>query len=176
MVEFIRIMSRALKNETYGVNAQIANLPHDFNDPPIPQIKAIIDSTQKDEDVAALGRGIQVLDSPVLVVTLQNPIESNVEFADVMRQYNDCDIFIDIVVASLDAAPTTRDLLYIIRAIIACIRDLMAEENNDTDQNMNDICYESLNRITWGPVNQQIEGGVIVGTVIPNFNIRDRNP
>lgn len=173
MVELVRMITAALAHPTYGVNAQIKALTPDDGDNLPPTIVKILDVTRPDSDII-LDQS-RILDWPVLVVSLQNPIEGDREFGEVMRDYTTTEVFIDLVVGGRDAGLSTADVLYTIRCIIRTLRDLLAEANA-ADVVRGGICLLFLNRLTWGPVAAELPSGMIVGTVVPDFAVRDTQP
>jgi hypothetical protein len=171
MVEICRIHSAALAHQTYGVNAQLANLPKYESDPEIPEIARVLDLTIDPEVILRK----RPMDYPSLIVSMQNVANSDREFGDVYRDSRDVLVNIDIVVSATDPAPSARDVLYYIRAILRCLKDLMEPLHSD-DQEQNGIQLVAMNAVDWGPVNIELPSGRIVGTVIPSYYIRDSLP
>lgn len=171
MVEICRIHSAALRHPTYGVNAQLATIPMYPEDPALPTIARVLDVTEDPEVI----RGVRPLDFPALIVSLQSPIDAEREFGDVLRDNLAAQVFIDIVVGAQDPAPSARDTLYYIRAILRCLKDMMSPEN-EADVFVHGIRLVAMNKVQWGPMNLELPTGKIVGTVVPDYLIRDTLP
>ena len=67
MVELVRMVADALRNDVFGINKQLLVIPRDVGDPVISPIVRVMDIT---EDVDTLG-DVTPLDWPSLLVSLQ---------------------------------------------------------------------------------------------------------
>ena len=170
MVEVLDMIARALNHTTYGINAQIETFTPAPGTAAPPKIVKV--HTMLEEDTEEPQR---VLDWPILFVSYQTPVEGSREFGTVIRDYDTFEIYIDLVIGSKDFAFTRRDSLNTIRCILKTLRDFM-DPLNLADQSLNSVCLNYLNRVTWGPVTQDLQAGKVVGTVIPDYNVTDQAP
>ncbi len=170
MIEVIRIVSAALVHATYGVNVQLETVPlAEEHRKPHPIVK-FLDATEDDEVLVQP----RPLDYPAIVTSIQTRAESDSEFGGVFRDWNSVEVFIDLIVGTADAF-SARDVLYTLRAIVKCLHDLMDPVNTE-DTQLNNICIFQINSIAIEPAALELPSGMIVGTVIPNFFVRDQQP
>lgn len=170
MIEVIRVVTAALQHDTYGVNKQLQTIPLAEGHRKPKLVKRFLDASENDEVLVAP----RPLDYPSIVVSMQTRAESDSEMGGVFRDWNSVEIFIDLIVGTADVF-SARDVLYTLRAIIKSLHDLM-DPVNSSDTQQNNVCIIAINSIAFEPAALELPSGLIVGTVIPNFFVRDQQP
>jgi hypothetical protein len=172
ILETIRIVSEALENGTYGVNAQLSSLDIDSGDTVPTNIVKVGNETE--DFLVAMGRVVTPL--PSLNVALDGDVDLDPEVMTIVR---DGDVVIAIRVGqSNDQAQNgMRDTYYYLRAIQKTLRDLSANGNIDA-RTRNNICVGEITEMIHRPLFREIEdtNAVVTGQLIVTYRVRDNNP
>jgi hypothetical protein len=171
ILESIRITADALADATIGVNAQLDSLSRDPGDPEPTHIVKVKDVT-RDEDAAKETMG---LDWPILVVTADLPAQAEGEVGTIYRDAASVPVRILYVTGDADAAQAVREGLYVTRAIVKTIRELMRNENRSM-ATRNGIVVMATNSVTWGQLIQELPEGMITAQVVADYQVRDTQP
>ena len=124
MLEALRIVADWMADPTYGVNAALRQVPRDPNEPEPMRVLAITDSTREPSS----GRTYVGPSLPYLALSLGGPSTLDGAVHAAWREATDVTVDVRLWVAKTDTARAKRDALYIVRAIMASLRELNRNE------------------------------------------------
>lgn len=172
ILETVRVVSAALENLTYGVNAQLASLDIDSGDTVPTNIVTIGNETE--DFLVAMGRVVTPF--PSLSVALDGDADLDGEVLTTIRDA-EIPIAIRMGLSNDQAQNGLRDTYYYLRAVIKTLRDL-SSNSNIADRTRNNICVAEILELTHRPLFREIEdtNGIVTGQLIVTYKVRDVNP
>lgn len=171
IVETIRTWTDWLKDPTYGVNAQLANVPKDAGDP-VPTNIAFIGDQTRDKVVA---QWKEPQDFPALYVTMDGPAVGAGEVGTIHRDYDSVVVAIRYLVRNPDAEEALRDTFYTLRAIVRSVKDL-AHNDQAPQRTRNGIYIGTVKSIAYGQWREGVGNATATGVVTITQDVRDSSP
>lgn len=179
IVETVRIVADALKDDTYGVNVLLDALARDEHDPAPPRVAAIVDVT-RDAVLAAGEQGIDFVppaDWPALIVAPFGAFttEGQANMSQGIIDGTGAGVQVTYGTAQADLSAAMRDGAYTVRAVSQCMTQLFLEANVQA-RIRNGIALWSIRRRQWGPMLERRDIGWLTADFVAEFHTRDTNP
>jgi len=173
--ETLRIVTKALQSDVYGVNVMLEHIPLDDTEHPPPEVKRILEETVSDE-AARLERP---RDWPVLMVTTEAPTLLDPSSKATAPYREDGRVWTAIRYASgeSDDAERRRQLYDTLRAAMYSLRSLILKHSGDAVQN--NVQLVSVQTLFFGGTEKtELDevGPLIAGALLVEWFVRDELP
>ena len=172
ILETIRVVSTALSNGEYGVNAQLSNLDIDSGDTVPTNISKVANETE--DFGVALGRVATPF--PSLNVALDGDVDMDGEVQTTFRE-GEVTLVIRLGLANDQSDDGMRDTYYYLRAVEKTLRVLSSNVKED-DRKRNNICVAEILDMTHKTLFREIEdtNAIVTGQLVVKYKVRDVNP
>lgn len=169
--ELTRIVADAMANGTYGVNAQLPNVPKDAGDPVPPDVVEVVDDTR--HDLRQRQRAASAW--PVLAVYQPEAGEVDGEVSQSQRRSDSFPVLVEYQALEAHTAAVGRDASYTLRAILRTLDRLQADE---TARTRNQVQLEVITVMRAGPpdVIQEVRQPQVAAAVLLDCQLRDFAP
>lgn len=169
MNELVRIVADWLEDTTYGVNAQLALVPRDANDPQ-PGAVTVFDETR--DNRPARGRVPDASgDVPALTVSLRGMTHLSETITD--DGYLQAELMIQFAAKHVDAWRAKRDGHTTLRAAAWSLRYLRRTDANHAARLRNSLALIGIDPVRFEPWFERIDDTLVVGTLVVPVTARD---
>lgn len=172
LLETIRMVTAALNNPTYGVNAQLPTLNLDSGDTTPADIPLITDETVNGE--AARGR-VPKETRPVIAVMLAEDVDVPPEEANTGIVDSEVKVDIRIATSDVETQRGATDQYYYMKAVERCMREFL-NNTNAADRSRNGVLLESCTIMGSLRLHLPIDDEDIHGGIRVTLQVRDTQP
>ena len=166
--ETLRLAAAWIQHATYGVNAQLDNVPRDGGDTQPADVAIVADESQHED--SALGRAPATV--PAIVIT----IESATMIDDtVVHEVGDGEVVLNIrlFVADVDAKDAKRDASYYLRALSWCLRKWIVQDPGATTRTRNSVQVLAIGRMEFNALYETVQDRIVAGGARVTLTVRD---
>lgn len=171
ILESLRIVTDALRDPAYGVNAQLDGIPVDDEDAVPEQVVFIGDST-RDEEVAEWIAPPRV---PAIYVVQASPASLEGDSPTGRRDGERIALGLWYIGRDSDRARSNTSAHYTLRAVVRTL-DTLFSNVNAADRTRNSVSLIDLDSLTWGEASASIGEKGASGAVVMIARARDMAP
>lgn len=171
ILECLRIISDALKHPSYGVNAHLATVPLDGNDPMPPLVTLVADETTN----GAVARGYVPDTFPSVFVSMHGSARMMGEVMTFER-IGHIPIMVGVALSDSQSERGSANVYYTLRAVEQCIRDLMRNTNSAVRTRNDILVFGIEGEIEHMQLTAPEKDGPVTAGLLMTFEVHDTNP
>lgn len=170
ILETLRLVTNALNNATYGVNAQLDTLGLVAGDTAPPHVFTIVDETRDNQ--VAVGRYPTTLPALTVVlvddVTMWGQVQSDIRDGTIA-------VLIRYVFTNVETAKGNSDVFYTLRAVEKTLTTFNSPDS-ESDRILNNIQIVSCDTIIHTHLFENIDDAYVTAGLKATFRVRDITP